>query len=243
MKRIPLMGLFVFLPHLLMAQVMNVYLKDGRVDQYQVSEIDSMNFASRVGTLTWIGHASVKIKTNDGIVVYIDPYAGTTSDYADSADIILVSHAHSDHNLVNKVTQKNSCNVFAGSTQMSAGDKTFIKGISIKAVQAYNSNHVKGFGVGFVIEFNGVKIYHSGDTSQIPEMEALAALNLDYAMLCIDGQYNMGPIEAMAVAEIIKARRLIPIHTGFTEQQKETNVANFTHPNRLIMREGDTIYL
>ena len=49
--------------------------------------------------MTFIGHASVKIKTTTGEVIYIDPYFPTDS-YKEPADVILVTHGHSDHNRV-----------------------------------------------------------------------------------------------------------------------------------------------
>jgi len=249
-KRILLIAILLIFPQHIFSQIMTIYSQNGQLQQFQISEIDSIIFASTVGTLKWLGHASVKIKTNSGIVIYIDPFAGT--DYSEPADLILVSHGHSDHNQVNKVTKKVDCQIFSGmganvgGTKMAAGDSTEAKGIKIKAVEAYNSNHPKGTGVGFVLEIDSVKIYHCGDTSKIPEMAQLEPFQLNYALLCIDGVYNMGPIEAMEAAEMIKARKVIPIHvapSNATEEQKQQNIDKFNPPNKLIMKEGDTIYL
>ena len=51
-------------------------------------------------SLHFIGHASFEIKTSDGKIIYIDPFQGTSADYTDSADIILVTHGHGDATLV-----------------------------------------------------------------------------------------------------------------------------------------------
>jgi L-ascorbate metabolism protein UlaG (beta-lactamase superfamily) len=249
-KRIILIAIFLIIPQFIFSQIMTVHSNNGQLQQFQLSAIDSITFGSTVGTMKWLGHASIKIKTNAGIVIYIDPFAGT--DYSEPADLILVTHGHSDHNQINKVTKKADCQIFSGmganvgGTKMAAGDSAEARGIKIKAVEAYNSNHPKGTGVGFVIEIDSVKIYHCGDTSKIPEMAQLESIHLDYALLCIDGVYNMGPVEAMEVAEIIKARRFIPIHvapSNATEEQKQQNIDKFNPPNKLIMKEGDTIYL
>jgi len=56
--------------------------------------------------LTYFGRSSVKIKTASGLVVYIDPYA--PGDYSEAADLILVTHGHSDHNRVNLVARKSA---------------------------------------------------------------------------------------------------------------------------------------
>ncbi len=249
MKRI-LFSVVYFAANLAFSQIMNIHLNDGQLQQYDVSKIDSITFNSQAGTLKWLGHASVKIKTNEGVVIYIDPYAGT--DYSEPADLILVTHGHNDHNQVQKVTKKADCQILSGpganvgGTKLAAGDSTEAKGIRIKAVEAYNSNHPKGTGIGFVLEIDGIKIYHSGDTGKISEMTDLAKLGIDYAMLCIDGVYNMGPVEATEVAQIIQAKHAIPIHIappGSSEQQKQQILNQFTPPNKLILKEGDEIYL
>jgi L-ascorbate metabolism protein UlaG (beta-lactamase superfamily) len=249
-KHIIVLFLYLIFPHHIYAQIMNIHTVEGKTIQYNLSEIDSITFGSNAGILKWLGHASIKITTNEGIVIYIDPYAG--SDYSEPADIILVTHGHNDHNQVGKVSKKADCAIYSGpgasvgGTKMSAGDSTEVKGIKVKAVEAYNSNHTKGTGVGFVIEINGIKIYHAGDTSKIDEMAGLTSMHIDYALLCIDGVYNMGAADAMEAVEVIQPKKAIPIHvapSNANEQQKQENINKFTPPNKLIMAEGDTIYL
>ncbi len=234
----------------LSAQVMRVHCSDGTVSEFRVAEIDSITFGSSAGTLTWIGHASVKIKTADGVVIYIDPFA--SGDYKEPADVILVTHGHNDHNQISKVTKKAGCLIFSGpgasvgGQKMADGDSATLAGLTIHAVEAYNNNHPRGTGVGFVLSFNGVRVYHAGDTSKIAEMEALASMHIDYALLPIDGIYNMGPAEAAAAAEVIQAKKVIPIHvapSNASAAEKQRNIDRFNAPNKLILKEGDTIYL
>lgn len=227
---------------------LNIYSTESNTRNTIVS-VDSTT-KKVTGTLTWIGHASVKIKTREGVVIYIDPFAGSNSDYSEKADIILVTHGHPDHTQVGMVTKDNKTKIYSaksadvGGTKMAIGDSVEVKGIKIKAVYAYNKNHKKGECAGFVLFIDGKKIYHSGDTSYIPEMAELAPLKLDYAMLCIDGVYNMGPKEAMKVAAVIKAKHVIPIHVAppkVSEEEKQKNIAAFKPAHRLVMKEGETI--
>ncbi|NPV80548.1 MAG: hypothetical protein HPY52_09790 [Firmicutes bacterium] len=55
-------------------------------------------------TMKYLGHASVRIRTAQNTVIYIDPFAG--DDYGGPADLILVTHDHGDHNRVDKVAKK-----------------------------------------------------------------------------------------------------------------------------------------
>ncbi|GIW00577.1 MBL fold metallo-hydrolase [Roseiflexus sp.] len=77
--------------------------------------------------------------------------------------------------------------------------------------------------MGFIIECNGVTIYHSGDTIIFPELlAALAERSIDIALLPINGRDffreregiigNLWPAEAVELAKSIGARVLIGIH-------------------------------
>jgi len=191
-----------------------------------------------------IGHASMKIKTAEGKVIYIDPFQ--PGDYSDSADIILVTHGHGDHNQTNLVTKKSTCTTITH-VQSNIGGiyQSFnIDGIKIYSVAAYNDNHNINQCVGYVIEFNGIKLYHAGDTDNIPEMTNLADSNITYALLPIDGFFNMSSEEATTAANNIQANFSIPIHTERTpDDYNEENVALFIPTNRLLLRHGETIAL
>lgn len=54
--------------------------------------------------LLYQGHGSYRIVSNEGVVIYVDPYAG--EGYEMPADIVIVTHEHSDHNQVDLVTLK-----------------------------------------------------------------------------------------------------------------------------------------
>jgi L-ascorbate metabolism protein UlaG (beta-lactamase superfamily) len=63
-----------------------------------------------------------------------------------------------------------------------------------------------------LINLNGLKIYHAGDTDFIEEMKNLSKLNLDIAMLPIGGNYTMDYKEAARAANVICAKNTIPMH-------------------------------
>ena len=195
-------------------------------------------------SMTFIGHATVKIKTADGMVIYIDPFQ--SGDYSDSANVVLVTHQHDDHNRTSMIKRKAGCQVITNSQalQNSVYNTFTIGNLVIKAVPAYNSNHSKNSCVGYVVEFNGIKIYHAGDTGFIPEMVDLAELNLDYALLPIDGIYNMTPEQAAIAADTMGVVFSIPIHTmPPTDTYDEAKVARFTPASKLVVHHGETIAL
>lgn len=163
--------------------------------------------------LLYQGHGSYRIKSDDNTVIYVDPYAG--KGYDEPADIILVTHQHHDHNVVSLVPHDESCVIITEKEALKGGKyNTFsVKGIGIEAVPAYNKNHRKDECVGYIITVDSSKVYASGDTSTTEEMKTLLpGYKLDYALLPIDGIYNMDFEEASKCAQTIGARYSIPIH-------------------------------
>lgn len=71
--------------------------------------------------------------------------------------------------------------------------------------------------VGYVIEFeNGIRIYHSGDTGVFGDMALIGELyKPDVALIAIGGHFTMdGEQAAYAMKELMKPRKIIPIHYG-----------------------------
>ncbi len=194
-------------------------------------------------TLNVLGRASVRLDFSNGIVMYIDPFAGSNKDYSPEADIILVTHQHSDHNVIKKVTLKDDGELISCPQDIKSGSSKTVKGIEIIAVDAYNKQHSSSKGCGYIIKYNDIVIYHSGDTSTTTQMETMSDYNIDYAMLCMDDYYNMGPIEAMRVAELINAQVTIPIHTSAKNTYNQGNVDAFTHDSKVVVKPANSIIL
>lgn len=193
--------------------------------------------------LLFQGHGSFRITTENGTVIYVDPYVG--SGYEVPADIILVTHQHGDHNQLQLPARKNTCKVIQNQDALQGGSyKSFdIKGVSIQAVPAYNKNHDKNQCVGYILALDGIKVYALGDTSITEEMKEYPSLSIDYALLPMDGVYNMGPEEASKCADLIGARHAIPIHMAPGMLFDEHKAEQFKAKNRLIVKDGEEIEL
>lgn len=194
--------------------------------------------------LLFQGHGSYRIITDENIVIYVDPFMG--SGYDKEADIILVTHEHNDHNHI-ELPSKKSDTVIIRNGDLHVGNvynKTLIKGVEIEAVEAYNAKHDKATCVGFVLRFDNLVLYASGDTSLTDDMiNKLPNYNIDYALLPIDGIYNMDYKEAMICANYIKARYTIPIHMKPMEAFDSECANLFMHPSRLIVKANQEIDL
>lgn len=174
-------------------------------------------------SLTFIGHASIKIKATTGEVIYIDPYFPTRS-YDEPADIILVTHNHSDHNRIDLCAKKENCKIIKYNDALIDGEyQVFEEGnIRIEAVPSGgNSSHSLDHNVGYIVTVDGVSVYHGGDTSFAEETKCIADKKIDYALYTVNGLYTMGPEEATEMANYIGARVNIPIHGNGKEYWKQ----------------------
>ena len=189
------------------------------------------------------GHGSLRFTTNDGTVIYLDPYAGEGYDLP--ADYIFVTHQHYDHNAIDKMPHAPGCTIITEKDALKGGQyHTFRFGsFQARAVAAYNSHHHKNKCVGYIFLLDGKKIYCAGDTSTTDDMITMGPMKLDYALLPIDGIYNMGPAEAAKCAEIIGAAHSIPIHMIPGGLFDRALAEKFNAPNRMIVAAGEEIDL
>jgi L-ascorbate metabolism protein UlaG (beta-lactamase superfamily) len=193
--------------------------------------------------LLYQGHGSFRLTADDGRVIYVDPYAG--EGYNKPADLILVTHQHHDHNKIELCAKKSGCRIISNAEALADGSyNSFdVGGIVIDSVKAENKNHSAKECVGFIITLDEVKIYASGDTSKTEQMKEFAALGLDYAILCGDGKYNMGPDESAECARIIGAKNNILIHISPSKLFDRVIADKWDAPNKLIIEPGEEIEL
>ena len=198
--------------------------------------------------LLYQGHASLRITTPEGKVIYVDPFFGEGYDVP--ADLLLVTHGHYDHTQDNLIETKNEdCEKITWAEAIVDGEhQTFDLGyVTVETVEAgYNKNHDVNSCVGFILTFsNGATVYLSGDTSTTPRMAELSERALDYAFFCCDGVYNMDMEEAIECAKLVNAKHSIPYHMipansgGFDKTVAES----FDVEGRIIVEPGDEIEL
>ena len=170
--------------------------------------------------ITWLGHASVMIE-GAGLHIYVDPWK--LKGDLPVADIVLVTHDHYDHyseDDIRRIKAEDTVVVCSSKRPlvdevMLPGDNRVIKGVKIEAVPAYNIKkdfHPRANNwVGYMVDLDGMRIYHAGDTDRIPEMKGLG---VDVAILPVGGTYTMDAEDAIAAIGDIKPRHVIPIHFG-----------------------------
>jgi L-ascorbate metabolism protein UlaG (beta-lactamase superfamily) len=180
--------------------------------------------------ITWLGHSAVKIKGTR--IVYIDPFltgnpaASTTPDKIKEADMVIVTHYHSDHVGDAFALAKKTGATLVGIHEvavdaqaqglqvegMNIGGTVEVKGTKVNMVQALHSAE-KGCAAGIVLEMDGKRIYHAGDTGLTYDMKIIGEFfKPDLSFIPIGDRYTMGVPSAVKAVEFVQTQRVIPIH-------------------------------
>ena len=207
-------------------------------------------------SIKWLAHASFRIKAN-GKIIYVD--LEKYGEAIEKADLILVTHSHTDHcdsDKIKNVRKKGTVIIapedcvsrIGGSVKtLKPGEETSVGNIRVKAVEAYNYKrfrspgkpyHPKGFGVGYLIMVEGKTIYHAGDTDFIPEMRQLG--HVDVALLPSGGTYTMDNAEAAEAAIAVNPKIVVPMHRWDTNPEEFKRKVEANSNIRVVMlREGE----
>lgn len=192
------------------------------------SNFASDSFKTKSGKeliITFIKHGSLML-TYDNHSIQVDP----VSEYADyttfpKADIILITHEHGDHldpkaiQAVEKsgteiIANENSQKKLGKGKVLKNGDTdTSISYMKIEAVPAYNTT--PGRDNGYILTFDGLRVYIAGDTEDIPEMKDLK--DIDIAFLPVNQPYTMTVPQAAKAAKMFSPKILYPYHYGDTK--------------------------
>lgn len=178
--------------------------------------------------LTWLGHASFRIITKKGFVIYIDPFAGEEAEYGQKASLVLISHEGYHHLSYEKERKIKADTTIllstgqvaweVGGTAVSPGDTQEVGEVKVKAVHAYSTRpgigREKGTALGFLIYIENKIIYFADSTDLIPEMNEIVC---DIALLPVAGARTMSARNAAQAVEIIKPKLAIPMHYGLHE--------------------------
>ncbi len=200
-----------------------------------------------------IEHATAVISWG-ATTVYIDPVGGAAA-FKDQSppDLILITDIHGDHlnvetlealdtSKANFIVPKAVADLLPGAfaskiAVLDNGASIEHQGIKVEAIPMYNLReeakefHVKGRGNGYVLEKDGMRLYFSGDTEDIPEMRALK--NIDMAFICMNLPYTM-TVESAADAVLEFApKQVYPYH--FRGRPEISDVGKF----KALVNAGD----
>lgn len=174
--------------------------------------------------IEWLGHDSFRLTGEK--VIYVDPWKIEKESH--DADIVLITHDHFDHFVVEDIDRvRRADTIVVGPEQLKGkidgnlrlvkrGENLTVAGVPIQVVAAYNlapdrqnfhPNHYGG--VGYLLTLNGKRIYHTGDTDPIPEMQNI---HCDILLVPVSGTYVCTADEAVQIVQTVKPALAIPMH-------------------------------
>ena len=193
-------------------------------------------------SITWLGHSSFSLTTPDGKVVLFDPWYTGNPSFPEkarpkAADLILISHGHSDHMTDAEAIAKATGATVVGIWEitswlgskgvkniepMNKGGTVTAKGLSITMTDARHSSSADkdltylGEAAGFIVKLeNGQTIYFAGDTALFGDMKLIGELyRPDIAFLPIGDRFTMGPDTAAMAAKWLGVKQVVPMHYG-----------------------------
>lgn len=184
------------------------------------------------------GHATIELRGHDTRIL-IDPFFTDEKDWKSVRDIdwILITHAHGDHmSGALELAKENGAKIVAiyelcmhfqnlgvGVEPLGIGGTLDLGDTKITMVPALHSSSIfhqepfrveyMGAPVGYIVEMDGRRVYHAGDTAIFSDMALWADLYpLDAAILPIGGVYTMDMRQAVKAAELLQVTQVIPIH-------------------------------
>lgn len=194
-------------------------------------------------SITWLGHSSFHLRTPGGLHVLFDPWYTGNPSFPEgrkptTADVILVSHGHSDHITDAAAVAKATGATVVGNWEitswlgtkgvqqvepMNKGGTIQVKGLRITMTEAIHSSSFDERGIvylgepaGFVVVLeNSQVIYFAGDTALFSDMKLIGELyKPQIAFLPIGDRFTMGPDTAAMAARWLGVAQAIPMHYG-----------------------------
>ena len=166
--------------------------------------------------LTYFGHCAFRWETQAGVTVVADPYRNQAGRYWFTrlfpdvrCDLGLITHAHFDHDAVDRLPE-------AASILRMPGEFA-TENLNIRGVQDLHSGapRLRSFpNVMFRLEANGVSFLHIGDNrADWPEEVSRAVGDIDVLMVTVDDSNHLLTYEQVdSMIQRLRPRVVIPMH-------------------------------
>ena len=160
--------------------------------------------------IKWFGQSCFMITSENGTRILTDPFhnmLGYKLPQLD-ADIVSVSHNHSDHNNINAVKS-----TFVHINELGNFSED---GIEIKGVETFHdkvSGSKRGKNTVYNFNIDGINICHCGDLGHILNFKQIESIGrVDILLLPIGGSATINAFDATQVVKQLKPTIVIPMH-------------------------------
>lgn len=164
--------------------------------------------------ITWAGQSCFQISVSHGkdhnADIVIDPFSGIGLKEPNfSADVLLVSHQHKDHNSVDLIKGKPFVIESPGEYEVGG---VFVQGI--ESFHDDNGGKERGKNTIYLIEAEDMRVCHLGDfgEKQLSDAQLEKIGQVDILMIPVGGTYTISSQEAQKIIGQIEPKIVIPMH-------------------------------
>lgn len=186
--------------------------------------------------ICWLGHSTFQIKTG-GKSVLIDPFlsdnpAATVSADNIEADVIIVSHGHSDHiGDTIAIAKRTGALVISNfeivqwlqkqgvenAHPMHIGGSHKFDFATVKLTIAHHGSSLPdgsngGNPTGIILKTDTGNIYFAGDTGLFYDMKLIGEEDIALAILPIGDNFTMGPEDSIKAIKLLQPTTVVPMH-------------------------------
>ena len=161
--------------------------------------------------IRWHGHSCFEISDSETKII-IDPHDGKSIGIKPptlSANIVLISHDHFDHNATRMIRGEYSC-IFADPGKKKIGN------IVIEGFPSYHDEEMgvlRGLNVIYKFKMDGITVCHCGDLGDIPSEEVIDALRgVDIIFVPTGETITLSISKLEAFLDIIDPKIIVPMH-------------------------------
>jgi len=160
--------------------------------------------------IVYLGHSAFKLSGKE-VSVVCDPFS---SDMVGikmpkvEADIVTVSHSHSDHDNLESIKSEYICFDSPGEYE--------IKNTEIIGVKSFHDSEggkERGQNTIFLFEIDGIHICHLGDLGEDLSSEQIEKINsVDILLIPVGGKYTIDSKSAVKIISELEPKIVIPMH-------------------------------
>ncbi|MBB6100104.1 L-ascorbate metabolism protein UlaG (beta-lactamase superfamily) [Deinobacterium chartae] len=219
--------------------------------------------------IQYLGHSAVYIETGSHRLI-IDPFIEGNAlcpvplEELLARDLthVLITHAHGDHwgnalDFARRGAVVVGTAEIAGYAQqngvqahaMNIGGRWQFEWGSVRLTPAWHSSSFPdgtygGMPTGMVLEVEGQRIYHAGDTARFSDMRLIGDLDLDLAFLPIGDNFTMGVHDAAESLHDLRPDLTVPVHYNTfppirTDPQEFVSAAELRGFAARVVQPGD----
>jgi L-ascorbate metabolism protein UlaG (beta-lactamase superfamily) len=93
-----------------------------------------------------------------------------------------------------------------------------------------------GLAMGVILEVEGKRLNHAGDTALFGDMNLIGAGGLDLAFVPIGDNDTMGPDDALQALELLRPKTVVPVHHNTFDLLKQDGEAFVAQAERIGVR-------